>query len=38
MESVKKKFGDDLKIPMNFVKTVPAFNPNVDSCNFHNIK
>ena len=38
LESVKKKFGDDLKIPMNFVKTAPAFNPDVDSSDFHLIK
>ncbi|CAO1298097.1 unnamed protein product [Diamesa tonsa] len=37
MDVVMKKFDGDLKIPRNFVKTVRAFDPNVDSKNFHHI-
>ena len=37
-ELVKKKFGDDLKIPENFVQTMTAFHPTFDSNKIHNNK
>lgn len=37
MDSVLKKFNGDLKIPYNFVQTVPAYDPQRDGKNFRNL-
>lgn len=37
MDAVLKKFNGDLRIPKNFVQTVPAYDPQRDGRNFKNL-